>query len=111
MTREQIEKAWENYTLCNLSLMDEHAINEMEMFVKGAEWRINSVWHDKNEMPDKEELVLCEILCYNNQKVYLPLQWEADGKMTIDVPFLNKCEVIRWAYLDDLLPDGKDEAE
>ena len=78
-------------------------------FRQGAKWRISSVWHNKNEMPDKEELVFCEI-CKGGEKAYLPLMWKADGKMTVDVPLLTDCEVTRWAYLEDLLPDRK-EAE
>ena len=57
-------------------------------FKDGARWRINSAWHDEKEMPDREELVFCEI-CRNGEKAYLPLQWEADGKMTVDIPFLG----------------------
>lgn len=79
-------------------------------FTAGARWRINEAWHDEKEMPDKEELVFCEI-CRNGEKAYLPLQWEADGKMTVDIPFLGDCKVTRWAYLDDLLPDERKEAE
>lgn len=79
-------------------------------FVDGARWRIDEAWHDEKEMPDKEELVLCEI-CRNGEKAYLPLQWKADGKMTVDIPFLTDCKVTRWAYITDLLPDTRKEAE
>lgn len=79
-------------------------------FTAGAQWRIDAAWHDEKEMPGKEELVLCEI-CHNREKAYLPLQWEADGKMTVDIPFLTDCKVTRWAYLADLLPDTRKEAE
>lgn len=42
-------------------------------FTAGAQWRINEAWHEaEKEMPDKEELVFCEI-CRNGEKAYLPL--------------------------------------
>lgn len=75
-------------------------------FIDGARWRIDEAWHNEKEMPDKEELVLCEI-CRNGEKAYLPLEWKADGKMTVDIPFLTDWKVTRWAYITDLLPDGK----
>lgn len=80
-------------------------------FRKGAGWRINSVWHDKNEMPEREELVLCEIH-RKKQKAYLILQCNADGETDVEIPFwdLDGYKLIRWAYIDDLIPDRK-EAE
>ena len=55
MKREEIKKAAEQNISCN-SPLDLGAILEgvgRESFVCGAEWRINSVWHDSNDKPDE----------------------------------------------------------
>lgn len=103
MTREQIEKAWEEHTLCNPSMMDEISLNERQAFVKGAQWRINSVWHDASEIPQHSGLLIaiCKdgkaVLCGPNNS-----NWETTVKIF---------HIVRWAYLDDLLPEKKEETE
>ena len=109
MEREKIERA--AIELCTTEGQEERVKDYgVSCFKDGARWRINEAWHDEKEIPAKEELVLCEICC-NGEKAYLPLQWKADGKMTVDIPFLTDCKVTRWAYLADLLPDTRKEAE
>ena len=109
MEREKIERA--AIELCTTEGQEEWVKDYgVSCFKDGARWRINEAWHDEKEIPAKEELVLCEICC-NGEKAYLPLQWKADGKMTVDIPFLTDCKVTRWAYLADLLPDTRKEAE
>lgn len=69
-------------------------------FVDGAHWRINAVWHEaKKECP----------------QAYTPVLVENDFK-GYSVNMLGqeeKCpkKWIRWAYIDDLLPDGKEETK
>ena len=65
-------------------------------------WRINSVWHDASEKPDKNQLVVFEC-----RKTY--------GK-GYSVNFgenyeLMKNVIVRWAYIIDLLPERKEETE
>ena len=109
MEKEKIERA--AIELCTTEGQEEWVKDYgVSCFKDGARWRINEAWHDEKEIPAKEELVLCEICC-NGEKAYLPLQWKADGKMTVDIPFLTDCKVTRWAYLADLLPDTRKEAE
>lgn len=110
MEKEKIEQAAMDYV--EQYCPDCHPLkkHDISLFIQGARWRINEAWHDEKEIPAKEELVLCEICC-NGEKAYLPLQWKADGKMTVDIPFLTDCKVTRWAYLADLLPDTRKEAE
>ena len=71
-------------------------------FMDGARWRINSVWHDANEKPDKNQFVLFEC-----RKTY--------GK-GYSVNFgenyeLMKNVIVRWAYIIDLLPERKEETK
>ena len=109
MEKEKIEQAAKEYAdkQGDFSTGWYHAVDD---FTAGARWRIDEAWHNEKEMPDKEDLVLCEI-CRNGEKAYLPLEWKADGKMTVDIPFLPDCKVTCWAYLADLLPDTRKEAE
>lgn len=44
MKREDIKEAAVNY---------DSRLVAFRAFMKGAEWRINSVWHDANEQPDR----------------------------------------------------------
>lgn len=71
-------------------------------FVAGADWRINSVWHDASEKPNRNQLILFEC-----RKTY--------GK-GYSVNFgenyeLMKNVILRWAYIIDLLPDRKEETK
>lgn len=103
MTREQIEKAGRDYALDQLGIVGLSGRAEaMKAFIEGAQWRINSVWHDASEKPDKNQLVLFEC-----RKTY--------GK-GYSVNFgenyeLMKNVIVRWAYIIDLLPERKEEAE
>ena len=94
MTREQIEKAWEEHTLCNPLIMDEYSLNERQMFVKGARWRINSVWHDASEQPNGNNKCLVELRIPGRNPTYKLWTWGWENSF-----------VTRWAYIDDLLPD------
>lgn len=67
-----------------------------EAFEDGARWRIDSVWHDASEKPNKNQLVLFEC-----RKTY--------GK-GYSVNFgenyeLMKSVIVRWAYIINLIPD------
>lgn len=69
-------------------------------FRAGAQWRINSVWHDKDEKPKKNQLVLFEC-----EKVYTKGYTVSFGE---NHPLLEKI-MFRWAYIADLLPQEKEE--
>ena len=69
-------------------------------FITGAQWRINSVWHNASEKPNKNQLVLFEC-----RKTY--------GK-GYSVNFgenyeLMKNVIVRWAYIIDLLSERKED--
>ena len=74
-------------------------------FIEGAEWRINSVWHNlPNDLPKKENTWILLELIFEDRLVYLPVEWVNDGEE------ISK-QVTRWAYIDDLLPERKEETE
>lgn len=105
MTNEQIEQAANEYA--NKEWPFDGYSASSDGFLAGALWRINSVWHDKKERPVcKGERKFCDIFyiskngyhCANTYSVesgfllYRGAEWR-------DV----KC----WAYVTDLLPEGK----
>lgn len=76
-----------------------------EGFLAGAEWRINSVWHNlPNDLPKKENTWILLELIFEDRLVYLPVEWVNDGE---EIPK----QVTRWAYIDDLLPERKEGTE
>jgi len=72
-------------------------------FMAGAQWRINSVWHDVREQPEQDKCFIYEIghgryetdCIYKKEK----LNWER---------YAAQLNIIRWAYVDDLLPESKE---
>ena len=73
-----------------------------DIFIAGAKWRINSVWHDRTEKADiSKEL----ILMYSNGSVRVTL---LNPNLTFD-GFLSVDMFIKWAYVSDILPERKEE--
>ena len=102
MTREQIEKAGRDYALDQLGIVGLPGRAEaMKAFISGAQWRINSVWHDRAEKADTSKEL---ILMYSNGSVRVTL---LNPNLTFD-GFLSVDMFIKWAYLDDLLPERKE---
>lgn len=103
MTREQIEKAAKE-TLVNepIEIQATKVGAFRRGFVAGAQWRINSVWHDRAEKADTSKEL---ILMYSNGSVRVTL---LNPNLTFD-GFLSVDMFIKWAYIDDLLPDRKED--
>ena len=112
MNRETIEKAAKNfikdfcydhidYTSINYEEDNYEAARNntlwefgTEIFMAGADWRINSVWHDVNEEP-----------------IYWKLIIRKDILGDYDLGCELKHDTISWAYLDDLVPERKEETK
>lgn len=73
-----------------------------DIFIAGAEWRINSVWHDRTEKADTSKEL---ILMYSNGSVRVTL---LNPNLTFD-GFLSVDMFIKWAYVSDILPERKEE--
>ena len=102
MTREQIEKAAGEYSGSVLGFKDNPVVMaNHKAFMDGAQWRINSVWHDDiSECKDVKRWIVVE---YNNGYVdVLPDIRDLDGVKDL---------VVRVAYVDDLLPERKEETK
>lgn len=80
-------------------------INFENGFIDGANWADKNpvnVWHDINDEPKKYP-ILCEdkknrVWIDHNLKDYIE-SWDM---------YVEFCEIIRWAYISDLLPKGGD---
>lgn len=74
-----------------------------EGFIAGAQWRINAVWHDAHEEPQRSGMLIASnedgnyILCGPNNS-----NWKQTVKLF---------RIMNWAYIIDLLPERKEETE
>ena len=96
MNRETIERAAMETARKACAHFDE-AFEYANGFVTGANWRINSVWHDAGtELPDSR----CDIL----------VLFRGGGCEMTDsgTRFDLWAAVSRWAYVSDLMPEGKE---
>ena len=103
MEKEKIERAAKEYAdkhgdFCTGGY---HAVDD---FIHGARWRINSVWHAGEAKCDRGRKAL--VLFKNgNAAVYKDLRDLWTGRDNLWP------EVDKFAYLNDLLPDTRKEAE
>ena len=105
MKREDNEKAAINYE-AELTYHPKDMYDDEKAFIAGAEWRINSVWHDINkEKPQDGKQCLLEITYKNGYVPYYHLtQWYEMNEFV----FHDRCAKVRWAYIEDLLPNMED---
>lgn len=95
MKIEDIEKAAGDYSGSILGFKDSQSVmDKHKSFSEGAEWRINSVWHDASELPNgkKRYIALLKI----NDKIR-PILWTGAYRK-------GDSRVVQWAYIEDLLP-------
>ena len=105
MTREQIERAAGEYSGSVLGFKDNPVVmNKHKAFMDGAQWRINSVWHDRAEKADTSKEL---ILMYSNGSVRVTL---LNPNLTFD-GFLSVDMFIKWAYVSDILPELMEETK
>ena len=111
MTKEDIEKAAGDYSCSSLGFTENNSVMaNHKAFAAGADWRINSVWHDASEIPEANKRVL---VCFENVidgYVYYRIRGFKPNvlkKCNMRISSLDK--VLYWCYLDDLLPERKEE--
>lgn len=73
-----------------------------ELFIAGAKWRINDVWHDASEIPEegKSILIIDNEGCCGNVLFISKEHWE---KIII-----GQLHIVKWVYIQDLLPNLED---
>lgn len=65
-------------------------------FMDGARWRINSVWHKATEKPNGLFIILIEF---------------GEEEFGLGVTSDDLKGARRWAYIIDLLPEGKEDGK
>lgn len=111
MTKEQIEK--------EIDVRLEEPDNEWDGifnsgysrgFRDGAQWRINSVFHEVSEEPEDEKFpILVEYSACGIDGFCFTV---CDDALDYDMRrHLSYCTALSWAYVDDLLPERKEETE
>lgn len=108
MNKETIQKAAMEYAEENPWYPGETSyesdIREMEekfadAYIAGADWRINSVWHDaETEIPRENKAVIG--ITGGNYCCYMGLCGETAKEICP--------EMAKWAYVSDLMPEGKE---
>lgn len=117
MKRENIEKAAEECRRTTAQSMgvygQYHSIDECpnhgiscdelveSSFIKGAEWRINSVWHKPCDIAEPGKDCLVEHMD-GDGNVCICIDWRSEYE------WVNAChydKILRWAYIEDLLPN------
>lgn len=126
MKKEQIEKAAGEYSGSVLGFKDNPVVMaNHKAFMDGAEWRINSVWHDMGaEVPqiygDYGDSIYPQIPClvvghlstgYGYGVRYWNVTEQCWDDEECDDYECDKDKIEEWAYLDDLLPERKEETK
>lgn len=71
-----------------------------DAFEHGANWRINSVWHEVSEEPERNRIYLAQLGDSAFDTFYDSENW---------VKFSRGVNMQRWAYVEDLLPNKQEE--
>ena len=98
MTQEEIEKAAVDSCVFENSIFNPGLTPYYEQgFKDGANWRINSVWHNASEMPENK-FALVEYDCFP----------KGHGYMVVPDPREVIGAITRWAYIEDLIPNNEE---
>ena len=111
MDSQKIEKAARDYALDQLGIVGLPGRAEaMKAFIAGAHWRVNSVWHDASEMPEKGRPLL--EFCRGTRCGEF---YEIGGRISIKKQewddFYKFAGIVYWAYIDELIPERKEETK
>lgn len=93
MNRKDIEKAANEFADREYEYNDIDRDALYKGFYWGAQWCINSVWHDASEKPTK----FCDLLLIKLNNGEFELGYEIPAKAK------------RWAYVRDLLPEENEK--
>lgn len=103
MTKEDIKKAASEYAneACRPLWRTGNEQVCMVDFMEGADWRINSVWHDINEMPEDGRIIVL-LGKYGTMLIYGPNMMYYKESVIADGGFL------KWEYKEDLIPNTEE---
>lgn len=123
MNKEVIEQAALRNTIGRFDDDDEILDVSVQSFIDGVKWGRNEVWHDmKKEVPqvygEYENKIAPSIPClvrgylstgYGYGVRYWNVDYEVWDDEEADDFECKANKVEEWAYLDDLLPEGKED--
>lgn len=94
----------DNYDACSL-----HVTSDVcpMAFKAGADWRINSVWHKPCDIAEPGKDCLVEHMD-GDGNVCIRIDWRSEYEW---VQACHYDKVLRWAYVEDLLPTNKGGSE
>ena len=107
MEKEKIERAAIDYVEQHYPNYHPFKKHDISLFAQGAQWRINSVWHAPYDTPEPEKD--CLVLYKDGDgNACTRIDWRSEYE------WVNAChydKVLRWAYISELLPEERKEAE
>lgn len=105
MKREDIEKAARVFS-CETKTDAEGKINLQNGFKTGADWRINSVWHDAKDVPQPFRAF---VILHDTENDFMMLtQHSITCDSDYNVIYQENDNMIAWAYIEDLIPNTKE---
>lgn len=101
---KKIEEAAQ--AICFDDKMSYDSYCKIEGFRKGAEWAINelfkNLWHQNTEEPDKSKSDIITLGFEND--AYLQFKESVLWNEESWRHSISRCQIIKWAYLSDILP-------
>lgn len=101
MKVEDICKAAQNYDDGLVYSSVKEQCDVIKAFKAGAEYRINSVWHNADEVPKEKGYILMEV----NGSLPIFVTWNINVIPTNWDKIVKENNVVKWAYVKDLIPD------
>lgn len=113
MIKEDTEKAANDFADREYEYNDIDRNALYKGFYWGAQWRINSVWHDVSEEPEVGKHCLLEVESIEDDERYIDYVsivwsiygWTEDYLELIERRSEGQYKITRWAYVEDLLPN------
>lgn len=102
MTQQEIDKAATDSCVIENSIFNPSLIPYYEQgFKDGSKRRINSVWNDVKEIPQKSFAILAIRKDGSVEKIFFTntLRWKN---------LIKRCGFVKWAYMKDLIPDKEE---
>lgn len=104
MKKEDIEKAAQDYDDGLIYSSVKEQCDLIKAFKAGAEYRINSVWHNADEVPKEKGYILVEV--NGSQPIFVI--WNINVIPTNWDKIVKENNVAKWAYVKDLIPIMED---
>lgn len=100
MKKEKIQAEAIRYSKMTESVNDDSIA---EAFMNGAAWRINNVWHDREEQPTEDKPILKDCLHWDDHIFHVAKGDSIRTRFNWD-SWTKAESLVRWAYIDDLIP-------